>query len=367
MEETNIQFFVKDRVPTITISGNVIGEAREHGRIVFMEHPDILNINKIQDLQNKIFLGFQNIVGITQQNIFHNINIHDNKVVFKKYDKDFSSNIVNNQHYLLNEPKQGTNLLKFSNIYKYFPDLDKQPNPSVILDLENYTDISILEHLLKELINPSFQSFDKTKIIYKITNFTEIAPLMLFSEAKQLHQNAIHILPSSKLHIENIKNLTDSMRMEIYYDIYYDAGYTCHKETGRWSKTDVLLKDGNTLDFTIVINDQFPTNIPIIPPKYCSPCPPKIIPHGLQHRHKIGQLASKKLGRISSMRFSRDHYMIKMREIEDFNINNICMRDIIDTTINVNIQSNSNSNSNAQNIHPLNRSIRCSQAPKNKF
>ena len=86
------------------------------------------------------------------------------------------------------------------------------------MDLDNYINIYQLESLFHE---SSSQEFDKTNLIYKITNFTEIAPVMLFSDLKQLHQNAIHILPSTKLHIENIRSLTTSMRMEIYYDIYY--------------------------------------------------------------------------------------------------------------------------------------------------
>ena len=361
MEETNIQFYVKDNIPTITISGNVIGEATDHGRMVFMENRELLNINKIKDLQSKIFLGFQNVIGLTQQNIFHNINIHDNKVLFKKYDEDLDSNIINTRKYLFNElPDPSTSLsnpLVFTNIYNYFPDL--QTTNIATLDLDNYINIYQLESLFHE---SSSQEFDKTNLIYKITNFTEIAPVMLFSDLKQLHQNAIHILPSTKLHIENIRSLTTSMRMEIYYDIYYDTGYSCHKSSGRWSKTDILLKSGETLDFTIVINDIIPTNIPIIPPKYCSTCPTKIIPLAIQDRHKIGQLASKKLGRISTMRFSRNHYMLKMRQIEDFNINNICMIDTIDTTINV-----QDTTINVQDTHKQNNSIRCRQAPKNKF
>lgn len=360
MEDTNIQFFVKDNVPTITISGNVIGEAPDHGRIVFMENQDLLNIERIRDLQNKIFLGFQNIVGITQQNIFHNININDNKVIFSKYSEDHSSNIVNNSLYLLNDPDSTTtpttyNPLKFSNIYKYFPDLHLQNNPTVSLNLENFIEMSILQTLF-EIKTYTLDALDPKKLIYKITNFTEIAPLMLFGGGKQLHQNATHTLSNPPgLTIENIRALQTSLRMEIYYDIYYDMGYECNKATGRWSKTDLLLKSGETLDFTIMINDQFPTNIPIIPPKYCSPCPAKVHHHALQDRHTIGQFASKKIGHASTARFSRQHYTLKSREIEYFNINNICMQQVIDTTIDVNVSSQKN------------RCLRNSQAPKNRF
>ena len=75
-----IQFYNNNNnIPTISISGETIRDSND-GKLLLMEHQNILNIEKIGDLQNKIFLGFQNIIGITQQNIFHNINIINNNI-----------------------------------------------------------------------------------------------------------------------------------------------------------------------------------------------------------------------------------------------------------------------------------------------
>ena len=334
-----IQFYINNYIPTISISGETIRESNDG--LLLMEHQNILNIEKISDLQNKIFLGFQNIIGITQQNIFHNINIINNKIIFKKYDETNALNFINNKNYLLDNDVSNTQV--FNIIYKYLPKLGN----NITIDLNNY----FQKELYQDIFNKNTIYFDKKNLIYVVTNITMCDPVFVSdTNYNIMYSNIIYKLPNSNIVLSNLYQLTNSLKLYIYYDIYYDNDlYSCN--TGKWDREYILLKKDVRLDFNIVLSNKIPTNIPIIPPVINSCCPEKAIHHPMHDKYKIGQLASKKIQRNQLIKYSKSKYTVKLQEL---NYRNVCVKQFIDTTINISIDN-------------LNNSNKCRHAPKNRF
>ena len=336
-----IQFYNNNNnIPTISISGETIRDSND-GKLLLMEHQNILNIEKIGDLQNKIFLGFQNIIGITQQNIFHNINIINNKIIFKKHDETNAFNLTNSRNYLLDKNISGT--LAFNTIYNYFPNLGN----NVTIDLNNY----FQKELYQDIFNKNTVNFDEKNLIYVITNITTCDPLFVSDTNNNImHSNIIYKLPNSNIVLSNLYQLTNSLKLYIYYDIYYDNdSYSC--STGKWEREYILLEKDVQLDYNIDLSNQIPTNIPTIPQVIKSCCPEKEIHHTMHDKYKIGQLASKKMQRNQLIKYSKSKYTVKLQEL---NYRNVCVKQFIDTTINVSIDN-------------LNNSNKCRHAPKNRF
>ena len=71
----------------------------------------------------------------------------------------------------------------------------------------------------------------------------------------------------------------------------------------------------------------------------------------MHDKYKIGQLASKKMQRNQLIKYSKSKYTVKLQEL---NYRNVCVKQFIDTTINVSIDN-------------LNNSNKCRHAPKNRF
>ena len=165
-----------------------------------------------------------------------------------------------------------------------------------------------------------------------------------------MHSNIIYKLPNSNIVLSNLYQLTNSLKLYIYYDIYYDNdSYSC--STGKWEREYILLEKDVQLDYNIDLSNQIPTNIPTIPPVIKSCCPEKEIHHPMHDKYKIGQLASKKMQRNQLIKYSKSKYTVKLQEL---NYRNVCVKQFIDTTINVSIDN-------------LNNSNKCRHAPKNRF
>lgn len=328
----------RDQFPIVHIKGNVIG------------HSDNLNvfkennlIDRLNDLQNKIFLGFNNIIGITQENIFHNIHIDDNKIIFHKYNEN--SIIANDNPWLIDISNEMT-LINYNNFINYTDNLQNQ-NSINLYDYfykENYQDIFDKHNII----------FNPSRLVYVLKRISKYDPLLVNvisnnGQILYLQYGTSYQLDNTFIYFNNIDSLKESLQIDIYFDIYYDNDYySCTNK--KWIKQYLLLESDVLLTQSILINYLSPTN-PIIfppPPDYC--CPKKEIHNPAHTNYKIGQMASKKIQKYQQMQFSRNSFSIQLIE---FNFTNRCAPKSVEQNINVSITQN---NSN-----------KCRHAPKNKF
>ncbi len=328
----------RDVFPILHIEGNVIGHS---GNLNVFKENNL--IDKINDLQNKIFLGFNNIIGITQENIFHNIHIDDNKIIFHKYNEN--SIITNDNPWLIDISNEMTQII-YNNIVNYTD------------NLYNSNTINLYDYFYKEYYQEIFEKhniiFNPSRLVYVLKRISKYDPLKIYVITNNGHNAYIQYGTSYQLYntfiyFNNIDSLKESLQIDLYFDIYYDNDYySC--ANSKWNKQYLLLESDILLTQSILINYLSPTN-PIIfppPPEYC--CPKKAIHDPAHTNYKIGQMASKKIQKYQQMEFSRNRFSIQLLEL---NFTNKCAPKLVEQNIDVSISQN---NTN-----------KCRHAPKNNF
>lgn len=330
--------FTQDKFPIIHIEGNVIGHS---GNLNVFKENNL--IDKPTDLKNKIFLGFNNIIGITQENLFHNIHTEDNKIFFHKYNEN--SIYTYDNPWLIDISYEMTPI-NYNNFINYTD------------NLENQNTINLYDYFYKEKYQEIFNKhniiFNPSRLVYVLKRISKYDPLLISvitfgGQNITLHYGTSYQLDNTIIYFNNIDSLKDPLRIDLYFDIYYDNDYyTCANK--KWNKQYLLLESDILLTQSILINNEIPTN-PIIfppPPDYC--CPKKEIHDPAHTNHTIGQMASKKIQKYRQMEFSRNRFSIQLLEL---NFTNRCAPKSLEKNINVTISQN---NSN-----------KCRHAPKNRF
>ena len=336
-QEQSKIILTQEKFPIINIEGNVIGYTGTQN--VFKENNLVENVT---DLKNKIFLGFNNIIGITQQNIFHNIDICNTKIFFHKYNEN---SIYTNDKPWLIDISNDIGQINYNNFINY------------IDNLENQNIINLYDYFYKESYNVIFNDnniiFNPSNIVYKLNKISEYTPLQIYiinnGKKTYIQYGTEYWLDNTNIYFNNNNALTQSLQIELYFDIYYDNNlFVC--SNNKWSKEYLLLNSNILLTHSILVNNQIPTNqiIFLPPPEVC--CPKKAIHNPAHKSYTLGQLASKKIQKYQQIEFSRNRFSIQLAEL---NFTNRCAPRFIEQNIDVSINKN---NSN-----------KCRHAPKNKF
>jgi hypothetical protein len=327
----------KNKFPIVHIEGNVIGDTGNLN--VFKENKFV---DTVTDLQNKIFIGFQNIIGITQENIFHNINIEDNKIIFHKYNE---TPIYSNDNPWLMDITTDLTTVDFNTLVNFTDNLHNSSN----INLYEYFHKNIYQDIIDK---NRITDFNPSQLVYVLNKISKYDPLMvqvltLGGQMLSVQYGTSYQLDNTMIYFSNQTALTESLQIDLYFDIYYDNDeYSCANKT--WNKQYILLQKDVLLTQNILLNYAYPTNSIIFPLPYEICCPKQPFYNPAHDNYKLGQMASKKIKKCRQVEFSRNGFSIQLLKL---NFKNVCAPRITEQNIEVTI----------------NNSSKCKQAPKNRF